>query len=85
MLHVEKRCVTARTSNPSDGEALRELLDLTGPVSGIYLQILKELLKKHHNNVTYARNMFFGVCFCKLDQEKFHSECQSCTGRAREK
>ena len=85
MLHVEKRCVTVRTSNPSDGEALRELLDLTGPVSGIYLQILKELLKKHHNNVTYARNMFFRSLFLQTRLGKIPFRMSELYGKSQRK
>ena len=85
MLHVEKRCVTVRTSNPSDGEALGELLDLTGPVSGIYLQILKELLKKHHNNVTYARNMFFRSLFLQTRPGKIPFRMSELYGKSQRK
>ena len=44
-------------------EALQRLYTLTGPVSGLYLELLKNILKKHHYNVEYARNIFFRNLF----------------------
>lgn len=48
---------------PAEEGALQRLYTLTGPVSGFYSDVLKIVLKKHHYNVEYARNIFFRNLF----------------------